>query len=345
MIKCSGVRIRVGRRRNNWVVEVWYEPIFEEVPEGLTAEGLAPEIGLYSKSRGDSTHEDPMLGQVAWEPLFDLNSFESSNAKEKKEMQKKFLYNAWRYLTANDADDIIIIEDQLTSGDPRHRALAQECKAARKQRSRNAQYRRCKRVERGLPARSIEVDSESESGYESEEMPPPPRPGSHRPNGGFERTPSALFMSGGRENSIDAQREGSRIARSNEDMAAPTGQIFHATGSIRNKRMRAPNLGIQRNVRQRADGSQFGLSGTRSNSLGEPGRDQGEGRRAVSGAAGSVDANGGLDEQAALDEAIRRSQAPGEDERIWDENGSLHPEDAESVATRNSMAPESDIEM
>jgi hypothetical protein len=320
MIKCSGVRIRVGRRRNNWVVEVWYEPIFEEVPEGLTAEGLAPEIGLYSKSRGDSTHEDPMLGQVAWEPLFDLNSFESSNAKEKKEMQKKFLYNAWRYLTANDADDIIIIEDQLTSGDPRHRALAQECKAARKQRSRNAQYRRCKRVERGLP-------------------------GSHRPNGGFERTPSALFMSGGRENSIDAQREGSRIARSNEDMAAPTGQIFHATGSIINKRMRAPNLGIQRNVRQRADGSQSGLSGTRSNSLGEPGRGQGEGRRAVSGAAGSVDANGGLDEQAALDEAIRRSQAPGEDERIWDENGSLHPEDAESVATRNSMAPESDIEM
>jgi hypothetical protein len=326
-------------------MEAWYRPIFEDAPEGLTVEGLAPEIGLYSKSRGGTTHEDPMLGQVAWDPLFDPKSFESSKEKERTEMQKRFIYDAWRYLTANDDDDVIIIEDQLTSGDPRHRALAQECKAARKQRSRNAQYRRRKRVERGLPARSIEVESDSESGYESEEMPPPPRPGSHRPNGGFERTPSALFMSGGPENSTDVQQHGSRNGRSNDGMGTPTGQVFHSTESTSNKRIRAPDGDAQRNVRQRAAGSLSGLSGTRSNSFGDSGRGDGERRRATSGAAGAFDENGGLNEQAALEEAIRRSQAPGEDERIWDENGGLHPKDAESVAMRNSMAPESDAEM
>lgn len=50
-----------------------------------------------------------MLGEVAWEPLFDPSNFETGNRKEKLELQKKFLYDAWRYLTADDPDDIIII--------------------------------------------------------------------------------------------------------------------------------------------------------------------------------------------------------------------------------------------
>ena len=304
----------------------------------MTIEGQAPDIAIYSRSHGEPTHNEPMLGEVAWEPLFDPSNFEAGNRKEKLELQKKFLYDAWRYLTADDPDDIIIIEDQLLSGDSRHRALAQECKSARKIRSRNAQYRRRKRDERGLPAKSIEVDSDSESGYESDEMPPPPRPGSNRPSGGYERTPSEPLMSGGRGNSVNAQRDGSRSARSNEE-------ILHSTSSAGSKRKRTLDSASQRDVRSRADGPRSGLFCTRSNSLRASGRHHSEGSGTASGATGGLDANNGLDEQDALDEAIRRSQALGEDERIWDENGGLHPDDAMSVATRESMAPEGGSDM
>jgi hypothetical protein len=99
----------VGRRRNNWEEITWYEPIFRGDHKDLTIEGQAPDIAIYSRSHGEPTHNEPMLGEVAWEPLFDPSNFETGNRKEKLELQKKFLYDAWRYLTADDPDDIIII--------------------------------------------------------------------------------------------------------------------------------------------------------------------------------------------------------------------------------------------
>jgi hypothetical protein len=51
------------------------------------------------------------------------------------------------------------------------------------------------------------------------------------------------------------------------------------------------------------------------------------------------DANGGLDEEAAINEAMRRSEAP-EGGDLWGEHGGLDLDEAMDAAIRNSTAPE-----
>jgi rubredoxin len=61
-------RLAVGHKSGDWTV-VYYEPIEPNEPTDLTTPHHAPEIGLYSQSRGDPRPNDPIPGQVAWESL------------------------------------------------------------------------------------------------------------------------------------------------------------------------------------------------------------------------------------------------------------------------------------
>lgn len=331
-IHYSRGRLQVGGRRKDWS-GVWYEPIFEDAPDDLTVPGLAPEMGLYLASHGGPTWDDFGEGQVAWDHLFDPKWFESSNKKERIAMQKNILYDAWRYMKATEPEDIILIEAQLTDGDPRHKALARESMAARKLRTRSAKYRRQSRAARGLPAKSIETDSDSESGYESDDMPPPRRPGPLGPHGGSRGTPNDFLMSGARGNSVNASGNGSRSGRSATDLGTPASQRAVSARSNNLKRKQNDDSEVQRNSRPRTRGSQSGLFCSR------------EQTGSVSGMSGRRNANGELDNEAALNEALRLSVSAGEDGNVWSEIGGLNEHDAEEAAMRNSMAPESDMDI
>lgn len=326
---------------------MWYEPIFDEgQPDDLTKQDITPEIGLYCKSHG-GPEGAPMLGEVSWECLFDEKLFESNNRKERVEMQRKTLYDAWRYLKATEPRDIMLIELQLRSGDPRQVALEKESKAARKLRSRSAKHRRQIRVARGLPAKSIENDSDSDSGFgsDSDEMPPPPRP-SVQPRS----TPDEFSMSGGRGNSINAERysRGSERLNSMRPFTAGKRPSFLGSNGI-NKRKQASEQRSQRRSRQRTEGSEGGLFLSQQNSQGGSrlsrgdDEDEDEDDDLMQGGSDDQNANGGLDETSAIKEAMRLSLVP-EDRSVRDQNGGLHPDVAFDVTMRKSTAPEAEIE-
>lgn len=68
------------------------------------------EIGLYHHSTGDPDDNEPMAGEVAWFPYFDPKTFQTTKPKEKEALQKRFLANAWKYLSTDDRREERIME-------------------------------------------------------------------------------------------------------------------------------------------------------------------------------------------------------------------------------------------
>jgi hypothetical protein len=184
-------RIVVGLRLEEWTV-VYYEPI--DSPEDLTIPHCAPVVGLYSRSKGNPREDDPMFGEVAWEPLLSHDYVKSGAKAERLQLQRKLLYDAWRYLVAKEPRDIVIIKEQL-QGSRKGTVLLEQLDQARKTRSssieqtrKRREKRRQMKLERGLPAESVEkYDDEEDSGIGSDvdaggednregRMPPPPPP-------------------------------------------------------------------------------------------------------------------------------------------------------------------------
>ncbi|KAM0713856.1 hypothetical protein Q7P37_010818 [Cladosporium fusiforme] len=179
-LKAAHGRMLVGLQRGSWRA-VWYEPIGPL--EDLTVNGHAPDVALFFQSRGDTDGGEPMLGQVAFLPLFMEEHFESKVQKERSLMQRRLLYDAWRYLTAKEPMDVEEIRAQLEDdgSSARQRALLGQMDKCRKRKSRNAVQQRRRRMAKGLPAKTIEnmSDSDSDDGYETDEgtpMAPPPLP-------------------------------------------------------------------------------------------------------------------------------------------------------------------------
>jgi hypothetical protein len=193
-------RIAVGLRLEEWTV-VYYEPI--ESPEDLTIPHCAPVVGLYSRSKGNPREDDPMFGEVAWEPLLSHDYYKRGAKAERLQLQRKLLYDAWRYLVAKEPRDIAIIKAQL-QGSRKGTVLLSELDRARKTRSssikqtrQRREKRRRMKLEQGLPAESVEkfddeedsgIGSDGEAGEDNREgrMPPPPPPPRFRmPHGGL----------------------------------------------------------------------------------------------------------------------------------------------------------------
>lgn len=336
-------RLGVGLRKHEWT-KVVYGPI--PVPEDLTTPNRAPEVGLYSHSRGPATDDEPMFGEVAWEPLLNHEYLGSSSKPERLLLQRKILYDAWRYLVAEDPDDIAITRAQLRDSH-RQRTLLKELDKARKARTSRIRQREQRRARRAqllnldpnAPAASIEVsdddsglgsDTEDEDGIENEDgrrMPPPSHAANLRPFG-TRRGPvarSSPMMSGGLGDFGSADR----------NMASSYSQ----TSAGKRKRPVGPD--IQRNSHARSESQALFMSPPATGRTPRPeqnlnGEDDDE-----FDMLGGHDANGGLPDKAAVAAARARSLAPGEDGNVWSENGGLNFDEAMHAARRNSMAPES----
>ena len=332
-------RVVVGLRKEEWT-KVFYEPI--SAPEELTTPDLAPNVGTYSRSHGDATENEPMFGEVAWEPLLNDAYFGSSVSAERRLLQKKILYDAWRYLVAEDPEDIAIIRAQL-QGSHRQRTLLKELDKARKARTtriRQKEQRRARRAQRlgpNVPVQSIEV-SEDDSGLGSDteddeeediqsedgrRMPPlnhaVRRRGLEYHRGSVAR--SSPMMSGGLGHFGSADRT----------VASPPSQ----TNKDKRKRPVGPEL--QRNSHARSESQHLFMTPAAS---GRPLRPEHNGDE--DNEFDGHGANGGLPYKAAIAAARERSLAPGEDGNVLNENGGLNFDDALRAASRASMAPESE---
>jgi hypothetical protein len=191
-------RIAVGLRLEEWTV-VYYEPI--EAPEDLTKPHCAPVVGLYSRSKGEAREDDPMFGEVAWEPLLSHNYTKSGAKAERLQLQRKLLWDAWRYLVAKEPTQIAVIKAQIQSS-RKGTVLLTQLDQARKTRSNSIEQtrkrrekRRLMKLEQGLPAESVEkYDDEEDSGLgsdgeavednqEGRMSPRPPPPKFRKPRG------------------------------------------------------------------------------------------------------------------------------------------------------------------
>jgi hypothetical protein len=333
-------RMVVGSRKGEWS-KVYLEPILET--DDLTTPDLAPELALYSRSYGTATENEPMLGEVAWEPLLNHEYFGSSVKAERLLLQRKTLWDAWRYLVAQNPADVALIKEQL-QGSHRQRALLKELDKARKARTNSIRQKEQRRARKAqllnpnVPAQSIEV-SEDDSGLGSDteddeediqsedgrRMPPPNHavrrrgPVSHRGS----VTRSSPMMSGGL----------GRFGSADRTVASPSSQ----TNAAKRKRPVGPEL--QRNSHARSESQHLFMTPAAS---GRPLRPEQNPNGEDGDGLDGHGANGGLPYKGAVAAAKERSLAPGEDGNVWGENGGLDFDDAMRAAMRQSMAPESD---
>lgn len=332
-------RVVVGLRIEEWV-KVFYEPI--SAPELLTTPDAAPDVGLYSRSHGEATENEPMFGEVAWEPLLNHAYFGSTAIAERRSLQKKILWDAWRYLVAQTPAEVAIIRAQL-QGTHRQRTLLKELDKARKARTnsiRQREQRRAKRAQRldpNAPALSIEMsdddsglgsdteDDEQDTDNEDGRRMPPPGDAANRRSLGARRGPVARpspMMSGGLGDFGGADR----------NMASSSSQ----TSASKRKRPVGPEL--QRNSRAHSESQHLFMTPAAS------GRPRGPGQNGEDDdeldLLGGHDANNGLSFKAAIAAARERSLAPGDNGSALGENGGLDFEDAMRAARRQSMAPE-----
>lgn len=367
MIQVVHDRIVVGLRIEEWN-KVYYEPI--DVPEDLTTPDLAPGIGLYSHSRGGATDTEPMFGEVAWEPLLNYQYFPSVRVIEKYRLQRKILYDAWRYLVAKHPRQVAVIKEQLQSSH-RQRRLLKELDKARKARTNALKQREKQKAKRlrsknpDQPAKSIEKpdDSDDDSGLGSDtdnthddddddnddaddsdddgngndndedgwQMPPPSRT-QPRARPGLSFQPVAESPISESEIVMSGVRGDSIDAESIAAASPAQRPLFAATKG--SKRKRQPSPGLQRNVRPRSEGQ--GLFVTPPASTMRP--------RSTFSMLSGQRFNGGLNFDEALAAAERRSIAPDERRSIRDANGGLDPDEACRRAMRESLGPEGGIE-
>jgi hypothetical protein len=343
-------RVAVGLKFGDWSV-VYYEPL---EPIDLTTPYYAPEIGLYSHSKDEPRPNEPMPGQVAWEPLLGAGHAESGVKKERDRLQKMLLCDSWRYTVAEDPAHIETIRTQLQET-TKQRVLLGQLDQARKTRSINIKRRRQRRerrrqrtIELGLPAESVEQDDDEEnsglgSGGEGEgdednergSMPPPQPPRRYGPNG----TPSGPRASRPPRNWT---REMSSIVEDDDDVVETVRSGSNAAAS----RSRGPaSVRASGSKRRRNEGSETHRSrGRTESSAGMLVRSDSYQSQRLS----SADDNGRHDgplvpgvngdfdnEEDAVSEAIRQSVIP--EERM----NTLNFENGLATALRNSMAPAS----
>jgi hypothetical protein len=357
-------RLVVGLWKEEWI-KVFYEP--QEPPEDITTPNLAPGILLFSHSRGDATDREPMPGQTAWDASFNPEYIASSTKAEKLLLQRILLWDAWRYLTATEPAQIAAIKEQL-QGSHRQTMLLKELDKARKARStliKQKNQRKAKRARLSdpkIPAKSIEIsdDDDEDSGFDDDDdeddddddsedrrrMPPPNHTAPRRPSG-LHRTPFTALMSGARGNSIDGEgvRNDLEIRGKTGSTALPSGRNSSSAAAKSVKRKQPFDQEQQRNSRAHMEGPEgrrLFMTPPASDRRPQSERDV-EDDDPLDALIGQ-DANGGLDEEAAINEAMRLSQAP-EGGNVWGENGGLDPDEAMRAAMRNSTAPEDDTEI
>ncbi|KAI7227681.1 hypothetical protein KC330_g8280 [Hortaea werneckii] len=268
-------RLLVGWRLCDWS-PVWYEPLGSEDGDGPVYDGNgAAEIGLYKLSTGDPGYREPMTGEVAWFAPFDWKTFQALEKKEKLALQKQFMADAYKYLSAeNRREEKTMEKDFHRLHDTRWYRFFEAAKLYKK---RNRQARSSAGIAgagAGAAEQEQEEDLSEDSGFESNigqysrspadaEMPPPPPPTARR-NAAAQnpRTGSSGNISSKRKRETESKRPkipkaNPRAQRHQQDRAA---QYSDTADSV-------PRNSVPRNTRHNSVSLMSGGLGRRSQTV------------------------------------------------------------------------------
>jgi hypothetical protein len=336
-------RIAVGLRLEEWTV-VYYEPI--EAPEDPEKPHCAPLVGLYSRSKGEAREDDPMFGEVAWEPLLSHNYTKSGAKAERLQLQRKILWDAWRYLVAKEPTEIAVIRAQL-QGSRKGTVLLAQLDQARKARSisieqtrKRREKRRRTNIEQGLPAESMErCDDDEDSGLGSDGQtegdsqegrmpPPPPSPRFCRPeeHGGFRASQPPRSRTREASSAVEDDDDVVEVVRSRSSAAPAKSRGPPSARASSSKRRRNESPGSHTPL-----GRPGGIDRSKSlfgRILMTPASSQaqrhGDANHNVRQESPSMrDGNGDFNDDDATSEAMRRSAMPEEPRNIEDFNYGL----------------------
>lgn len=369
----------IGLQKGTWR-PVYYQPIGEI--EDLTQKDLAPQVGLFSDSRRAAEEGGPMFGGVAFLPLFCPDYFESNAKSERDLMQRRLLWDAWRYLTAKVPQQIEEITAQLNGPESsvRQKALLSQMEKSRQRKSRDAERRRRQRIANGLPAKTVEdaSGSDSDDGYGSDggaPMPPPPRPTPKLPvaNGGNACGLVSSQLNGRRASTQESEGTGLFVtprperSMSLNDMTADVGRFTnHAALSRRaqsdsnsrrgKKRSNESSSSSTRNVRTHTDNAEWGRHG-RGRALSDALQSSGSSQQQDSEVQieeGDLDIRRYPSPDGGYSDTVEHESDVGLRQDIQDQlsafdasavtefNGELSEDAAVNEAMRMSMAPEDD---
>lgn len=323
-----------------------------------------------------------MFGGVAFLPLFCPDYFESNAKSERDLMQRRLLWDAYRYLTAKVPQQIEEITAQLNGPESsiRQKALLSQMEKSRQRKLRDAERRRRRQVANGLLAKTVEdaSSSDSDDGYGSDggaPMPPPSRPTPKLlvPNRGNARGLVSSQLNGRRASTQESEGTGLFVtprpegSMSLNDMTADVGRFTnHAALSRRaqsdlnsrrgKKRSNESSSSSTRNVRTHIDNAKWGRHGrgrALSDTLQSPGSSQQqdsevqieEGDLDIRGYPHPDDGDSDTSEHESdvgLRQHIQDQLSAFDASAVTEFNGELSEDAAVNEAIRMSIAPEDD---
>ena len=108
-------RLHVGYRASDWS-DVWMEQkadLENYGNEDETRDDGETNYDLYRFSTGGRGRREPMNDEVKWHQHFDPKNCDATTAAGRKKLQKRFLHDAFQYLTAKDAAQARAMEQDL----------------------------------------------------------------------------------------------------------------------------------------------------------------------------------------------------------------------------------------
>lgn len=267
---------------------------------------------IFQVSSGAHRRREPMEGEVVWLPHFALPIEESSNRKERERLQMQFLYDAWRYMNEEDDDVLETLEQELEN--PNHRRWqswfdeAKRLKTKKQKARRKRASHRRELVQQALihdPTISIEdidingdTTADEDSAYDSDEQTP-------------------IFVSGAsrskRKSGPDG-KAGPSSKKSKKSGPGGNGGGFMGTPPMGSGGLGSPDRDDPNRPQPNFNlGPSLTRSGATSSSSRSPGKRLSDTQRWRDDQA-SRQVHGNLDDDEALNSAIRASIGPEDDD-------------------------------
>ncbi|KAK5740963.1 hypothetical protein LTR17_004317 [Elasticomyces elasticus] len=109
-------RLCIGHRKKDWA-KAYYSPastrddlFADEEDDDLYNHSNPPTLAIFSESGGKLKACEPMEGEIAWYPHYDYLNSETGDKKEKKHLQKEFLFDCWKYCAVTDPARLATME-------------------------------------------------------------------------------------------------------------------------------------------------------------------------------------------------------------------------------------------
>ncbi|KAK3648746.1 hypothetical protein LTR56_001019 [Elasticomyces elasticus] len=109
-------RLCIGHRKKDWA-KAYYSPastrddlFADEEDDNLYNHSNPPTLAIFSESGGKLKACEPLEGEIAWYPHYDYLNCETGDKKEKKHLQKEFLFDCWKYCAVTDPARLATME-------------------------------------------------------------------------------------------------------------------------------------------------------------------------------------------------------------------------------------------